>query len=235
MSYIDSKLFNETSSHDTAHIALTHGYVQSKFVCEILLKRAAELGLSASVSRPGLIGPHTLTGDTNLRDWSTYLVYSIFKLGLSPFSPTDSNLKTKISHIPVDYVARAILYISVLSEESTKLVPFHLASTIANNFSLQNILKTMSETLNIQLTSISFQEFIDYLATAAKHDITLRAAALLFGNDSVTLKPDVQVSTVQARTLLEPVGVTCPITTDQYYKNMSRFLHKKLVVKSEIL
>ena len=200
-----------------------------------MLKRAAELGLSASVSRPGLIGPHTVTGDTNLRDWSTYLVYSLFKLGLSPFSPTDSSLKTRISHIPVDYVARAILYISVLSEESTKLVPFHLASTVANNFSLQQILNSLNDTLNIQLTSVSFPEFLGSLATAAKHDVRLRAAALLYENDTLTLKPSLQVSTIQARTLLEPVGVTYPIPTEEYYKNMGRFLHKKMLVKSETL
>ena len=200
-----------------------------------MLNRAAELGLSTSVSRPGLVGPHTVTGDTNLKDWSTYLIYSIFKLGLSPFSSTDSNLKTKISHISVDYVARAILYISVLSEESTNLVPFHLAPTVADNLSLLQILNIVSNTLNIQVSNVSFQEFVNTLLTAAKHDVTLRAAALLFGNDGVILKPDIQVSTLQARTLLEPVGVTCPTPTEQYYKNMSRFLHKKMIVKSETL
>ncbi|KAI6648026.1 hypothetical protein LOD99_8353 [Oopsacas minuta] len=226
---------NETSPHDPAYIAITTGYNQSKFVCEILLKRATELGLSASVSRPGLIGPHSVTGDTNLRDWTTYLVYSLFKLGLSPFSSTDSSLNSIISHTPVDYVARSIIYISVLSEDSSNMIPFHLVGLVAKNYSLSQILSIVSDTLSRTLLKASFQEFKDSLIAASKHDSTLRAATLLFHEGRFTLKTPLQASTEQAISLLEPLGVTCPLISEVYYQNMSRFLDSKLFVKSDQL
>ena len=61
--------------------------------------------------RPGLIGPHTITGHANVQDWVCWLVRGLAKMGTYPVgSGCDGK---EIRWTPVDQVARAVVHLSL--------------------------------------------------------------------------------------------------------------------------
>jgi amino acid adenylation domain-containing protein/thioester reductase-like protein len=96
------------------------GYAQSKWVAEQLVMIARSRGLPVCIYRPGLITGHSQTGVWNTNDFAFSVIRSCIQLGSVP------DLGTTIDLIPVDYVSRAIIY---LSRQSTALgKAFHLAN-----------------------------------------------------------------------------------------------------------
>ena len=62
------------------------------------------------IFRPGLIGPHSVTGHANFQDWVCWLVRGLVRLAMMP---TGQDCEEKIIHwVPVDQVAKAIILIS---------------------------------------------------------------------------------------------------------------------------
>jgi amino acid adenylation domain-containing protein/thioester reductase-like protein/non-ribosomal peptide synthase protein (TIGR01720 family) len=97
---------------------LRGGYAQSKWVAEKLVAAARERGLAAAVYRPGTISADSRTGAGNPRDFAISLVKSFIQLGAVPEMPGEVNLA------PVDYVARAIVWLSRQGESAGRT--FHM-------------------------------------------------------------------------------------------------------------
>lgn len=93
------------------------GYVQSKWVAEKLVMKAASRGLAVSVYRAGTITGHSQTGASNTNDWFCRLIKGCIQLGAAP------ELDMQIPMTPVDYVSRAIVYLSRQKESAGKI--FH--------------------------------------------------------------------------------------------------------------
>jgi putative pyridoxal-dependent aspartate 1-decarboxylase len=86
---------------------LVDGYVQSKWVAEQLVKQARERGLPVCIYRPSRITGHSQTGISNLVDILNLLIKGCLQLGKAPvFGEIEEYLT------PVDYVSRAIVYLS---------------------------------------------------------------------------------------------------------------------------
>jgi thioester reductase-like protein len=83
------------------------GYLQSKWVAERLVHKAALRGLQATVCRPGTIGPHSVTGACNVTDYATCFILSIAQNGIY----LDSNNEFELS--PVDCVAGAVVAVAM--------------------------------------------------------------------------------------------------------------------------
>jgi amino acid adenylation domain-containing protein/thioester reductase-like protein len=83
------------------------GYVETKWVAEQLLKQAGERGLPVCIYRPSRITGHSQTGISNLNDIINLLIKGCIQLEKAPvFGHIEEHLT------PVDYVSRAIVYLS---------------------------------------------------------------------------------------------------------------------------
>lgn len=96
------------------------GYAQSKWVAEQLVMIARSRGLPVCIYRPGLITGDSQTGVWNTNDFASRVIQSCIQLGSVP------DLDTTVDLVSVDYVSRAITY---LSRQNTSLgKAFHLAN-----------------------------------------------------------------------------------------------------------
>ncbi|MCC5644520.1 amino acid adenylation domain-containing protein [Nostoc sp. CHAB 5824] len=82
------------------------GYTQSKWVAEKLVAIARDRGLPVSIYRPGRISGHSKTGTFNPNDFFYRLLIGCVQLGSVPEREFFDSLA------PVDYVSKAIVYLS---------------------------------------------------------------------------------------------------------------------------
>ncbi|HEV7683494.1 MAG TPA: amino acid adenylation domain-containing protein [Pyrinomonadaceae bacterium] len=99
---------------------LRGGYARSKWVAEQLVLAARSRGLSVSIFRPGLISGHSQTGISNPGDFICRMVQGCIGLGSVP------DVNTNVEMAPVDYVSRAIIYLSRRKDLQRQV--FHLAN-----------------------------------------------------------------------------------------------------------
>lgn len=83
------------------------GYTGSKWVAEKLVYRALQRGLPVSIYRPGLIMGHTETGATQENDYLLVAFRGFLPMGIMP------EYKRIFDVVPVDYVAKSIISISL--------------------------------------------------------------------------------------------------------------------------
>ena len=90
---------------------MPHGYVQSKWAAERIVRSAQDRGLPVTIYRPWLTGAHRETGVCHTTDYVLRLLRACLDVGIVPDYDEGFNIT------PVDYFADALVYIS-LSEES---------------------------------------------------------------------------------------------------------------------
>lgn len=93
------------------------GYAQTKWIAEKMVVLAGCRGLPVSIYRPN-IASHSRTGAFNASDHVCLMIKGCVQLGSAP------GWETKISGAPVDYVSRALVYLSRQSESLGQT--FHL-------------------------------------------------------------------------------------------------------------
>jgi amino acid adenylation domain-containing protein/thioester reductase-like protein len=111
------KLVSEESNLDDYPIP-EGGYTQSKWVAEKLLAIARDRGLPICIYRPGRISGHSKTGAFNPNDFFYRLLIGCIQLGSVPEREFFDSLA------PVDYVSKAIVYLSRQQESLGKA--FHV-------------------------------------------------------------------------------------------------------------
>jgi thioester reductase-like protein len=96
------------------------GYVQSKWVAEELMHKAAEQGLPVTIHRPGRVSGHSLSGacSTGVGFW--HFIQAMLLLGAVPKLRSD-----RLTLAPVDYVARALV---ALIERGDPGATYHLSN-----------------------------------------------------------------------------------------------------------
>ena len=94
------------------------GYNRSKWVAEQLIAQARDRHLPVTIYRPGPISGHSQTGVFNVNDFLYRLMQGYVQSGMAP------NGEIPLDLLPVDYAAKALVY---LSRQSTALgKAFHL-------------------------------------------------------------------------------------------------------------
>lgn len=111
------KLVSEESNLDDYPIP-ENGYTQSKWVAEKLVTIARDRGLPVCIYRPGRISGHSKTGAFNPNDFFYRLLIGCVQLGKVPKRELFDGLA------PVDYVSKAIVYLSRQKESVGKA--FHV-------------------------------------------------------------------------------------------------------------
>lgn len=84
-----------------------HGYAQSQWVAEQLLRRLIDRGFPIAVYRPGFITGHSQTGACNPDDFFSRLIHGCQQMKCYPKLPNQRK-----EFVPVDYVNSAILHIA---------------------------------------------------------------------------------------------------------------------------
>lgn len=95
------------------------GYAQSKWVAEKLVTIARSRGLPVSIYRPA-IGGHSQTGLFNVHDHVCLMIKGCIQMGYAP----DIDVMLQIA--PIDYVSRAIIYLSRQKESAGRA--FHMVN-----------------------------------------------------------------------------------------------------------
>ncbi|WP_372405578.1 amino acid adenylation domain-containing protein [Streptomyces luteireticuli] len=96
-----------------AHPGLVYGYQQSKWASERLLEQAAERGLPATLHRLGRVTGPAGTGFVNQRDF----LWSVLRSGI-PAGIVPELFEAEV-WTPVDYVARAVVRLSLTAASGT--------------------------------------------------------------------------------------------------------------------
>jgi thioester reductase-like protein len=106
------------------------GYSQTKWVAEKLVKIAQERGLPVTIHRPPLIAGHSQTGVFNKDDLICLMLKGCIQMGSFP------DLDYMLDMSPVDYVSKAIVYISQQPQSLGKAFnlqhpqPIHLSEIV---------------------------------------------------------------------------------------------------------
>ncbi|MCJ8279599.1 MAG: thioester reductase domain-containing protein, partial [Rivularia sp. ALOHA_DT_140] len=96
------------------------GYSQSKWVAEKLVRTAQSRGVPVCIYRPGVVTGDSQTGVWNTDDANCRILRGIIQLGKTP------NLNSIIEMGPVDYVAKALVYLS--GKQTSFGKAFHLVN-----------------------------------------------------------------------------------------------------------
>ena len=97
---------------------LFSGYAETKWVCEKILGIARERGIPVTIYRPGVISGHSRTGAGNTSD----MVWNILK-GCLQLGATTRRMPV-LDVAPVDYVARAIVHLSLREGSAGEVFQF---------------------------------------------------------------------------------------------------------------
>jgi thioester reductase-like protein len=122
VSSFSARMF-EDSRMASARTEQVHGYAATKWVAEQRLQRAAGSGIiRLTIARLGLVGPHSLNGRSNSRDWLHLFMKAVHETQMLPrLDPPNPALVL----LPVDVAAEnlvAILQHSVLHEPPCRIL-----------------------------------------------------------------------------------------------------------------
>jgi thioester reductase-like protein len=124
------------------------GYTQSKWVAEKLVTIARDRGLPVTIYRPPLIAGDSQTGIWNTDDFTCRFIKGCIQMGSIP------NMNCGITLVPVDYVSRAIVYLSRQKESLGKA--FHLNNP--NHSSWSDVAHWIDE-LGYPMRQIPYEEW----------------------------------------------------------------------------
>lgn len=98
-----------------------HGYAQSQWVVEGLLRRVMDRNFPVAIYRPGFITGHSRTGACNSDDFFSRLIHSCTEMGYYPLLPNQRK-----EFVPVDYVNAIVLHIAGLPAGTSLGHAYHI-------------------------------------------------------------------------------------------------------------
>lgn len=128
------------------------GYIQTKWVAEQLVIAAKSRGIPVSIYRPGIISGHSQTGVAQTNDVISRMIRGIIELEAAP------NLDRWVNLTPVDYVSKAIVYLSRQPESLGKT--FHIINPEGLHW--KTLIDFISG-LGYPMRSLSYQEWQTHL------------------------------------------------------------------------
>ncbi len=126
------------------------GYFQSKYVAERVVRSARSRGIPTTIHRIGLIVGDSRNGCSNEDDFVARILIGSIQTGYAP------DIHKAMDMTPVDYVARAIVYLSRQQESLGKV--FHLLNPEPITWS--SIMDTIIE-LGYPLEKLPFDAWVD--------------------------------------------------------------------------
>lgn len=149
------KVVKETDSFDD-HEGIFLGYSQTKWVSEKLVKIASSRGLPVTIYRPPLIAGHSETGVSNTEDFICLMLKGCVQMRSFP------DIDYWLDMSPVDYVSKAIVYLSQQPESISKA--FHLQHPEPIHF---NQLVDWISRLGYTIEQLPYEDWLIKLQTTA--------------------------------------------------------------------
>ncbi|KAJ6099798.1 hypothetical protein N7467_001333 [Penicillium canescens] len=135
-----------------------HGYAQSQWVAEQLLRRVMDRGFPITVYRPGFITGHSETGACNPDDFFSRLIIACREMGCYPALPNQRK-----EFVPINYVSSIILHIAASPDSlghAFHIVPPNRAVSI----DMDNTMDLIGGVDGAPIECVSYQEWVDKLA-----------------------------------------------------------------------
>jgi thioester reductase-like protein len=182
-----SRLANEETPIDYEKHRSSHGYTASKWVGEKLFMTAAERGIPCNIFRLGLVWADAHQGRYDHLQRGYRILKSCLLSGRGI-----KNYRVEMPLTPVDYVARAIVYLANQHREGGGI--FHIS---ASNPMTGGLFERYNETAISALDLISFYEWIQELKRLHNEGRSLPAVPLLdfaFSMDEVSFEEHLRVT-----------------------------------------
>jgi thioester reductase-like protein len=202
--------------------SLYNGYTQSKWVAERLVETARARGLPVCVYRPSLITGDSRTGAWNEDDFTCKMIKTWVGLRTAP------DVDTKLNLVPIDYVSRAIVGLSLREESLGK--HFHLANSLPVGV---NDLVAWIEAFGYPLKRVPYDKWRADLLNPAKglrHDALYSMAPLLSMSaaaDGPTLVGKVpEFDCRNTKKALSGTEISCPPVDGELMENYLVYLVK---------
>jgi thioester reductase-like protein len=133
------------------------GYTQTKWVAEKLVRIARDRGLPVSIYRPPLIAGDSRTGTWYTDDFICRFIKGCIQLGTMPM------MSNYLTMSPVDYVSRAIVYLS--QQPSSRGQAFHLNNPDPSSWA--EFAQAIND-LGYPVNSVSFEDWMTQLVTTSQ-------------------------------------------------------------------
>lgn len=136
-----------------------HGYAQSQWVAEGLLRRLMDRDFPIAIYRPGFITGHSQTGACNPDDFFSRLIQSCVEIGCYPLLPNQRK-----EFVPVDYVNAIILHIASTAASTALGHAYHIVPPS------RDVSIDMNEAMNLaglasekSIQGIPYHDWVDIL------------------------------------------------------------------------
>ncbi len=200
------------------------GYSQTKWVAEKLVKLASDRGIPVTIHRPPLISGDSRTGACNTDDFINLVIKGCIQMGCFP------DVDYMLDASPVDYVSKAIVYLSRQSESIGKA--FHLQHPQPEPLSH---LVNWIGSVGFPVEMVPYEEWqarlINNLSSADNPLYTLRPFLLEKWSDEQITIPDLylqsrrpKISCEETLNALAGSGIVCPPLDSQLLMTYSAFL-----------
>ncbi|MDJ0734301.1 MAG: thioester reductase domain-containing protein [Nostocaceae cyanobacterium] len=200
------------------------GYSQTKWVAEQLVKVAAQRGIPITIHRPPLISGDSRTGICNTDDFINLVIKGCIQMGCFP------DVDYMLDASPVDYVSKAIVYLSRQEESLGKA--FHLQHP--EPVPLKQLVEWISS-VGFPIEMIPYEQWqeklINNLSSQDNPLYTLRPFLLERWSDEQITIPDLYLQSRRPKISCEATvnalagsGIVCPPLDSQLLMTYSAFL-----------
>ncbi len=205
------------------------GYNRSKWVAEQLIAQARDRQLPTTIYRPGPLSGHSQTGAFNANDFLYRLMQGYIQSGMAPSGETSLDL------LPVDYAAKAIVYLS--QQPATISKTFHL---IHPHPASSNLLFNACQSIGVPVQRVPYETWHQKLMQIAKGDKThpLYPLVALFSsrqNDSQPPDqpmPEIPFDTQQTYTYLKNAPFDLPPLNQSLFETYFKAMLKNQAISS---
>lgn len=220
------KVVREDDSFEE-HEGIFLGYSQTKWVSEKLVKIAGSRGLPVTIYRPPLIGGDSETGVSNTEDFICLMLKGCVSMKAFP------DIDYLLDMSPVDYVTKAIVYLSQQPESISKA--FHLQHP--QPIHLSQLINWIS-ILGYEIEQIPYEDWLEKLQTDACSPenplYTLKPFLLQrWTEEQLTAteiymqsKRPAEISCKQTLKALEGSGIVCPPLNPKLFSKYLSYLLK---------
>lgn len=173
MSVVPNGMKHDISIENIFPNYLHNGYAQSKWVSEILMTKANQIGIPVVIYRLGSIGAHNQTGACNKHDLNTLLISTILKIGCYP----SAVLRKKLNQLPVDLASRDIISTDQVESDIYGNI-YHIVNS-NKPISFQSILECICQ-CGLKLHSVSDDEWKNELITQTQQSDFIKSIGEVF-------------------------------------------------------
>ncbi|MGF1480497.1 MAG: amino acid adenylation domain-containing protein [Cyanophyceae cyanobacterium] len=212
---------------------LQSGYAQSKWVAEKLVRAAGERGLPICIYRPGRVTGDSRTGCGNPHDFISLTLKGCLQLGSLP-KPDSERL---IDMTPVDYVSRAIVYISRQPEALGKA--FHLVNP--HPIPVQELVDWLVEQSGQSLELLPYERWREQLLQSQQNVLypmlpRFPTVAPSLDSNSDRLSPSLEsrFDCQNTMTALQGTAISCPPANDKLLQTYFSFFVRSGFLESPL-